>query len=101
MGTLTTYGQVEISGHLWLWFDLGDKSVSNAPIATPWVDLLKATFDGIHAWAFVTTVDDQSLTVVCSVLRGRNQSAAELNVDVHVAGPVFAQILNRLVLERR
>jgi TonB family protein len=99
--SLIGYGQVESSKRLWIWFDFGEKSVAENPLPAPWAGLVKTTFDSVHTWGFLTTVDDQAFYVLCNVVRGRNASDSDMKDEGHRAGPVFGKILDQLTLQRR
>lgn len=88
----SAYGQARISGRLWLWLDSGEVQLADtSPISV----LLRSG----RMWIFTSTASKRLVTIVCSVLRPREQSDPEFDREVRRTGPIFAEIIGRITFD--
>jgi TonB family protein len=97
---VSAVGQIRASGQLWAWVEV-PLTIDEATLPADMPPLAAGLFDGAVMWDFASTSAGRLVQIAFIALRERNESDADFQKDMHDAGVVFSQILQRIVIQPR
>lgn len=92
-------GQAKAGDRWWLWQDHVMPTSAATRLPPEVREAMRAEFDSLRLWIFITSVDAKAVMVFCWALTPRGLAPADLEKELRPATAVFDRMIKRMVLQ--